>query len=88
MPGVVRQGDKNNVAGVAQRGVNSVLVNNKPVVVNGTPVSPHNRRPVHRPKTANGKTKVVAGNKPVNVIGNSDSCGHKRSNGSSNVIIG
>lgn len=88
MPGVVRQGDRNNAAGVAQRGVNNVLVNNKPVVVNGTPVTGHNRRPVHRPTTANGKTKVVAGNKPVNVIGNPDSCGHRRSNGSSNVIIG
>jgi uncharacterized Zn-binding protein involved in type VI secretion len=90
MPGVVRQGDTNNKGAPAESGVSSVVVNNKPIVVDGTPVSTHNpwyKR--HRgKKTANGKTNVVAGNKPVNVVGNSDTCGHPRVNGSNNVIIG
>lgn len=84
MKNVHRQGDRNTGGGIAQRGVNSVIVNNKPIVVNGTPVSGHPRR--HQPVTANGLSKVVAGNKPVNVLGNADTCGHSRSGGSPNVV--
>lgn len=87
MSKVVRQGDKNSGGGVATTGVTNVLVNNKPIVTDGTLVTDHSRK--HRsPRTANGKSKVVAGNKPVNVVGNADTCGHPRSEGSDNVIIG
>lgn len=87
MPGVVRQGDKNSGGGVATTGVSSVIVNNKPIVVTGTSVTSHSSK--HRvSQTGSGKSNVVAGNKPVNVIGNPDSCGHPRSDGSNNVIIG
>lgn len=84
MPGVVRQGDKNSSGGAAEVGVSSVLVNNKPIAVNGTNVSSHSRH--NRKKTANGVSTVVAGNRPVNVIGNKDTCGHARVGGSPNVI--
>jgi len=90
MPGVVRQGDTNSKGAPAQSGVNSVVVNNKPIVVNGTPVAKHN--PWYNrhggKRTANGKNNVVADNKPVNVVGNPDTCGHARVNGSNDVIIG
>jgi hypothetical protein len=38
--------------------------------------------------TANGLTNVIAGGIPVNVIGNADTCGHARAEGSPNVVAG
>jgi hypothetical protein len=40
------------------------------------------------PVTANGLTNVIAGGIPVNVIGNADTCGHARAEGSPNVVAG
>ena len=88
MPGVVRQGDKNSEGGAAVSGVSSVLVNNRPIVVDGTPVSPHRPRGHVGKITASGLSNVIAGNKPVNIIGNSDNCGHPRAEGSGDVVAG
>lgn len=89
MPGVVRQGDVNNAGGAALSGVASVLVNGKPVVVDGTPVSGHPRKGLHRgPQTSGGLGNVLAGGKPVNVQGNPDTCGHSRSAASGDVLAG
>jgi uncharacterized Zn-binding protein involved in type VI secretion len=88
MAGVVRQGDINQVGGKALGGVGSVLVNGRPIVVDGTKVSPHGKGKHAVAKTSGGVGSVRAGGKPVNVIGNVDDCGHPRTQGSSNVNAG
>ena len=88
MPGVVRQGDIDQAGGKALSGVGSVRVNGRPVVVNGTQVSPHGKGKHGAAKTAGGVGSVRAGGKPVNVIGNTDDCGHPRTQGSGNVNAG
>lgn len=89
MPGVVRDGDKNNAGGAAKSSVPSVLVNNKPIVVVGDTVLPHPKGGPHvAAKTAGGVSSVIAGNKAVNVKGNSDTCGHSRQDCSDNVVAG
>lgn len=88
MPGVVRQGDTDTGGGAALSGVSSVLVNGRPIVVVGTPVSKHGRGPHSSPKTADGVSSVLAGNKPINVQGNPDTCGHTRASASGDVIAG
>jgi uncharacterized Zn-binding protein involved in type VI secretion len=90
MPGVVRQGDANSAGGVATGGVGSVLVNGRPIVVDGTAVTGHPpfKRAHKGPNTSGGLGNVLAGGVPVNVQGNPDTCGHTRSGSSSDVIAG
>ena len=90
MPGVVRQGDANSAGGVATGGVGSVLVNGKPIVVDGTAVTGHFPFLFSHagPNTASGLTTVLAGGIPINIQGNPDTCGHTRSGSSSDVIAG
>jgi uncharacterized Zn-binding protein involved in type VI secretion len=89
MPGVVRQGDTDTGGGAALTGVDSVLVNGRPIVTIGTPVSRHGKKWPHTgPTTAGGVSSVLAGNKPVIVQGNPDTCGHTRASASSDVIAG
>lgn len=80
--GVVRKGDANSQGGKAISGVASVLVNGRPIVVNGTDVNEH------LAKTANGLKNVIADYKPVNIKGNRDTCAHPRVEASSNVVAG
>lgn len=87
MPGVIRQGDKNVLGGIATTGITTVLVNGQPIVVDGTRVSPHHKKH-YTASTRGGVSSVVAGGKPVNVIGNTDTCGHGRQQGSSDVTVG
>jgi uncharacterized Zn-binding protein involved in type VI secretion len=89
MPGVVRDGDKNNAGGAAKSSITNVIVNNKPIVVDGTTVLPHPKGGPHvAAKTKGGVSSVIAGNKPVNVKGNSDTCGHSRADCSGDVVAG
>ena len=97
MPAVQRDGDSNDGGGVAQGGVASVRVNNKPIMIPGQSVTPHppygpkGRRTQHNDGsqvTAGGVTSVRAGGKPIVVTGNADSCGHARTGGSDNVRAG
>ena len=95
MPGVQRQGDTNTAGGVARGGVASVRVNGRPIVVNGTSVTPHpccGRRgcpPIHcNAVTKGGLGTVRAGGIPINIDGNADSCGHPRRGGSGDVRAG
>ena len=91
MPGgVVRQGDPNVAGGIVTSGHSNILVNNIPPAAKGT-VTPHPpcpRSPGHCSATAAfpGSSKVLAIGQPVITISDSDSCGHTRGNGSSNVI--
>jgi len=89
MPGVVRDGDKNNAGGAAKASVTSVIVNNKPIVVVTDTVLPHPKGGPHvSAKTSKGVPSVVAGNKAVVVKGNPDTCGHSRQDCSDNVVAG
>lgn len=89
MPGVVRDGDKNNAGGAAKSTVTNVIVNGRPIVVDGTKVLPHPKGGPHlSTKTKGGVSSVVAGGKPVNVKGNADTCSHSRTDCSGDVVAG
>jgi len=82
---------------VAQGGVASVRVNNKPIMIPAQAVTAH---PPYGPKgertqhnngsqqTAGGVSSVRAGGQPVVVTGDADSCGHARVGGSGDVRAG
>jgi len=88
MADVHRQGDKNDRGAPIKKALDTkVFVNNLPISVDGSLVASH--LPKHyNPKTANGEKKVMAGNKPINIQGSKDTCGHVRKMGSPNVKIG
>ena len=93
MPPVQRQGDPNNAGGTNASGVASVRVNGQPITVVGTAVNAHapwgRPHPPHRSATTTGGVASVrAGGIPVNVDGDSDTCGHSRTSGSSDVRAG
>jgi|SaaInl5LU_22_DNA_1037371.scaffolds.fasta_scaffold31354_4 uncharacterized Zn-binding protein involved in type VI secretion len=92
MPGIVRKGDKNSAGGAALLGQSNFKVNNKQSVVNGASVAKHKPCPIIKihcsAKTKGGVGSFLINNIPANVIGNSDSCGHSRTGGSKDFIIG
>jgi len=97
MPAIQTQGDQNSAGGAATSGVASVRVNGKPVVVDGTLVTPHapwpqrryNPHPPHAAATTKGGSATVrAGGKPLVRTGDTDTCGHARVGGSPNVKAG
>lgn len=96
MPAVQRQGDSNAGGGVANGGVDSVRVNNIPIMIPSQPVTPHppyprrgrNEHNNGSQQTAGGVSSVKAGNQPVVVTGDNDTCGHPRTGGSDNVRAG
>ena len=86
---VQRQGDANTKGGTINGGVNSVLVNGKPIAVAGLNVFPHLPCPKGKSHciattTATSKT-VRAGGKPIVLTGGKDTCGDARAGGSPNV---
>lgn len=96
MPGLVcRVGDKNAAGGVILNGDPTVLVNNRPVAIIGSKVTPHpccgakGCPPVHcsASTTSVNKTVLVNG-KPIVTVGDVDTCGHSRLGGSTDVIVG
>lgn len=86
MPKVVREGDKNSAGGRVIHGNKHFIVDGKPISVNGSPVSPHDPCPKHKKhchaKTANGTHHFIVDGIPVNLVGDKDTCGHPRINGS------
>lgn len=88
MPAVSRVGDADSGGGKVVSGVDSVIVNGKPISVNGKPVSGHGLPPHAAPQTANGLATVIAGGIPVNRVGDADTCGHARAQGSPDVTAG
>jgi uncharacterized Zn-binding protein involved in type VI secretion len=98
MPGsVCRVGDRNAVGGVIINGDPNVLVNNRPVAVLGSRVSPHPccgapNRPecvVHCAATTTSTNfDVLVNGKPIVTFGDFDTCDHPRSLGSKDVIVG
>lgn len=93
MPRVVREGDKNNAGGRVIKGNKNFIVDGKPISVDGCPVSAHRpfknpHKPDGKPKTANGTSLFLVDGIPVNTVGDKDTCGHTRAEGSPNFIVG
>jgi uncharacterized Zn-binding protein involved in type VI secretion len=96
MPGLVqRVGDQNAAGGVILEGVPSVLVNNRPVAVAGASVTPHpccgakGCPPIHcAAVTTSTNYQVLVEGRPIVTINDTDTCGHPRSGGSFDVIVG
>ena len=88
MPGpVCRVGDKNDAGGEILPGPSTVLVNNRPVAVFGSKVSPHPDGHAGATTTSKNKSVLVNG-KPIVTVGDIDTCGHVRIQGSRDVIVG
>ncbi len=90
---VVRLGDINNAGGsVVGPGSSTVLTNGIPTSLIGDRVSAHPPcpdSPSHcAAVVAQGSGTVLAEGRPVVYVGATDSCGHARATGSSNVLVG
>ena len=84
---MVRVGDVNNGGGKVISGEPSLRLNNLPVAVDGSPVECHTnfKEPhVHAVCRASQSTIRVKG-KPIIFVGDVDSCGHVRIQGSPNI---
>ena len=94
MPAVVRRGDANSAGGIATQGAATVFVNGRGVVPPGSPVTPHpccgsRGCDAHcSASTTGGSATVFAEGKPIILVGDTDTCGHSRAQGSPNVFIG
>lgn len=86
--GIVRLGDANTGGGVVtMAGCDStVLVNGKPIAVALGAVSAHAKHPTSFLQFKS--TGIMVNGKPVAVWPSVDSCGHPRTTGSADVIIG
>lgn len=91
MPKVVREGDRNTAGGKVIKGRPTFIVDGKPVSVDGSPVSPHKPCPeikIHcHAKTAQGTKTFYVEGIPVNHVGNADTCGHTRAEGSPTMEV-
>jgi uncharacterized Zn-binding protein involved in type VI secretion len=91
MPKVVRQGDKNSAGGRVIKGNKNFMVDGRPVSVDGSPVSPHKPCPKHKihchAKTSQGTHHFMVDGIPVNVMGDKDTCGHARAQGSPGFYV-
>ncbi len=89
---IQRLTDSNDGGGsiTSTAGNGTVYANNLLVSIDGSQGSGHGRKK-HKSgawSTTGGSGTVFAHNVPVNFTGNSDTCGHARSGGSSNVFVG
>ena len=94
MPNVQRRGDANGAGGVAVSGVATVRANGRAIVIPGIAVTAHHccgspGCAAHcSAVTTGGSGTVRAGGKPVIRTGvDTDTCGHPRAGGSSNVRV-
>lgn len=92
MPGIVRMFDMNLFGGKAILGDFTFIVDNRPVVRTGSPVTPHApcspRSPLHCAAiTGPGNFSFMVSGLPANSIGNVDTCFHPRATGSMSFII-
>ena len=81
-----RIGDANNGGGVVMMGNAKVLTTGRPTAIVGSPISPHDSKPVHIAVAATGNPRVLTGGIPTNRIGDLDSCGHVRIMGAFRVL--
>jgi uncharacterized Zn-binding protein involved in type VI secretion len=96
MPGPVqRVGDANIMGGVIMTGDPTVLVNGRPVATIGARVTPHfccgkpRCPPIHCfAQTTSSNFTVLVNGVPICTSGDVDNCGHSRSIGSTDVLVG
>ena len=88
MPKIVRKNDKDAGGGKALKGDDTFIVNNRPAVRDGAPVSGHGLPPHSGPVTQGGSKSFILTNIKANYVGNTDTCGHPRIEGSDDFIIG
>ena len=93
MPSVVRKGDANSAGGIATQASSTVLVNGRGVVFPGSSVTPHpccGAKGCNKhccAKTTGGTSTITANGRPINLVGDSDTCGHARAQGSPTVFM-
>ena len=83
---VVRKGDRNSAGARALTGDKTFLVDNRPVCPIWTPVESHQLHTNVR--TAQGNKTWILNNRKITVVGNRDTCGHRRVEGSRTFILG
>ena len=95
MPAVQRVGDQDSAGGVILNGDETVLVNGRAVAVRGASVSAHppcgqkGQPPIHcSAKTQTNNSTILVNGVPLVLSTDTDTCGHPRSGGSPDVIVG
>ena len=94
MPAVQRVGDQNSAGGVILNGDSSVLVNGRAIAIQGASVSAHpccGRRgcpPTHCNAKTQATSSILVNGVPLILTNDVDTCGHPRSGGSPDVVIG
>ena len=90
-----RIGDQNSAGGVILNGDSSVLINGRAVAVQGASVSAHpccGQRgcpPTHcNARTQANNSTVLVNGIPLVLNGDVDTCGHPRTSGSPDVLVG
>ena len=88
MPEVHRLTDPNEAdAPIIEVVQQTVFANNLLVSVDGSQVEGHGSGEHAAPLTANGSQNVFINNIPVNRLGDPDTCGHPRAQGSPDVFV-
>lgn len=84
---IVRVGDKNSAGGKVITGDNTVFLNGKPVAIDGSPVTDHpGGRGSHRgSRTKATESTIYVNGKRIIFVGDKDTCGHPRIDGSPDV---
>ena len=92
---VQRVGDQNSAGGLVINGDSTVLINGRPVAIQGSLVTPHpccGKRgcpPVHcSARTTSNTPTVLVNGKPIITLGALDTCNHTRVGGSPDVVVG
>jgi len=81
-----RIGDMNSGGGFVMMGNPRVLTTGRPTAVIGSPISPHDWKPVHIAVAAMGNARCLCGGIPTNRMGDLDSCLHVRVSGAFRVL--
>ena len=92
MPGLSRQGDKNQAGGAIVRGASTVVCNGIPVGLHVSDITPHapfgKPHPPHSAaKTTSASETVICEGSQVLRITSGNTCGHSIIGGSSDVFV-
>ena len=92
---VQRVGDKNSAGGLILNGDPTVLVNGRPIAIQGASVTPHpccgaeGCPPTHcSAHTQSSSSTILVNGKPLILLNDLDTCGHTRVGGSADVTVG
>lgn len=87
---IVRVGDKNSAGGKVISGDNTVYLNGRPVAIDGSPVTNHPAQPFGKGNHPSSRcrateTTIYVNGKRLIFVGDKDTCGHPRVEGSPDV---